>query len=152
MDVRDYAQANNPYLESLKKTILRFGLHQGRAVLSRPSHARLRRAYPRRSNCHDEGRPSQASNRSLKKPPKPGPPIPKLEEIDKRLDSLLDDSDVAKSLGRTTLTACSVRITSGRFSNVASSSFPSSKTTPAARNAIEQIVQEYRPHRRHHQP
>jgi len=68
------------------------------------------------------------------------PTNPKLKEIDKRLDSLLDDSDVAKSL----LNDFDRLLSEDNFREIFKRRFefvPVVKDDPNRRNAIEQIVQ-----------
>ena len=95
MDVRDYAQAKN-ILESLKKSSSDFDSTKADGAIAafvRISNGHIRAAQMAMVNG------DQASfQEELKKATQVWPTNPKLNDIDKRLDQLLDNSDVAQNL------------------------------------------------------
>ena len=137
MDVRDYAQATI-LLESLKKRSSDLDSTKARGAIA---------AYTRVSDGHI--RAAQIAlmkgdhakfEQELLNATQTWPTNPKLKEIDKRLDSLLDDSDVAKSL----LNDFDRLLSEDNFREIFKRRFefvPVVKDDPNRRNAIEQIVQ-----------
>ena len=95
MDVRDYAQAKN-ILQALKKRSSDFDSTKAEGAIAafmRVSNGHIRAAQMAMINGDQAG-----FEEELKKATQTWPTNPKLEEIDKRLDLLLDNSNVAKSL------------------------------------------------------
>ena len=95
MDVRDYTQAKI-ILEALKKRSSDFDSTKAEgaiAAFTRASNGHIRSAQIAMINGDQE-----SFQEELKKATQVWPTNPKLDEIDKRLDSLLEDSDMAKTL------------------------------------------------------
>ena len=95
MDVRDYTQAKT-ILEALKKRSSDFDSTKADgaiAAFTRASNGHIRSAQIAMINGDQE-----SFQEELKKATQAWPTNPKLDEIDKRLDSLLEDSDMAKTL------------------------------------------------------
>ena len=95
MDVRDYTQAKT-ILEALKKRSSDFDSTKAEgaiAAFTRASNGHIRSAQIAMINGDQE-----SFQEELKKATQVWPTNPKLDEIDKRLDSLLEDSDMAKTL------------------------------------------------------
>ena len=95
MDVRDYTQAKI-ILEALKKRSSDFDSTKADgaiAAFTRASNGHIRSAQIAMINGDQE-----SFQEELKKATQVWPTNPKLDEIDKRLDSLLEDSDMAKTL------------------------------------------------------
>ncbi|MDB4054804.1 hypothetical protein N9496_02295 [Akkermansiaceae bacterium] len=95
MDVRDYTQAKI-ILEALKKRSSDFDSTKAEgaiAAFTRASNGHIRSAQIALINGDQE-----SFQEELKKATQVWPTNPKLDEIDKRLDSLLEDSDMAKTL------------------------------------------------------
>ena len=95
MDVRDYTQAKI-ILEALKKRSSDFDSTKAEgaiAAFTRASNGHIRSAQIAMINGDQE-----SFQEELKKATQVWPTNPKLDKIDKRLDSLLEDSDMAKTL------------------------------------------------------
>jgi hypothetical protein len=95
MDVRDYTHAKI-ILEALKKRSSDFDSTKAEgaiAAFTRASNGHIRSAQIALINGDQE-----SFQEELKKATQVWPTNPKLDEIDKRLDSLLEDSDMAKTL------------------------------------------------------
>jgi hypothetical protein len=95
MDVRDYAQAKN-LLESLKKRSSDFDSTKAEGAIAafmRISNGHIRAAQMAMVNGDQAG-----FQEELKQATQVWPTNPKLDEIDERLDLLLDNSNLAKTL------------------------------------------------------